>query len=549
VRSRAELRLAAWGSSAAALLAAAILLPELRYPLARDQGVFACVGETLLRGGAPYRDAWDIKPPAIYWTYALILSALGRSALAIHAADLATASAVAAGLYLLARRAAGLPGGLMAAGWYAALYLRGGFWSLGQAESFANLPLVLAALALIRPGGVRTMLIAGLAIGMAALYKVTLLLPGGAILAWGLWQRRREGWMRLAVAAVVGVTLPLAGARAWMGLTGCWSAYLELQSGFLRPYAALPPAGPHAGLAASTLAYARGMLLPLSLALGGAAAWVVDRARDRGAAGRDEVIPLCLLWTGAAYLAIAVQDKYFGYHWTTLLPPLAVLAGAGWARVVEGVAALRNCLTAPHPRSGCGAVRPLQDSSTSLTAFLAVAIVLTWSLVGRWPRYRDTARLALGRLDRSRYEASFGNRPGKGDFSPLADRWVAAYLREQTQPGEPVFIWGFEPLVYFLAHRWPPTRFLFNVPQILPGAPSDWREELVRSLSARPPVVFVVVRHDAVPWASGTARDSAAELDRFPELASFLRQRYRPETVIEDFTIYRWRGEEENPRL
>src|SRR5438552_3773650 len=51
-------------------LAATALLPELWFPLARDQGVFACVAGRILRGALPYRDAWDIKPPPIYLTYA-----------------------------------------------------------------------------------------------------------------------------------------------------------------------------------------------------------------------------------------------------------------------------------------------------------------------------------------------------------------------------------------------------------------------------------------------------------------------------------------------
>ena len=54
-------------------LAAARSLPNLSYPLGRDQATYAVVGRGLLRGARLYRDIWDVKPPAIFWTYAAIV--------------------------------------------------------------------------------------------------------------------------------------------------------------------------------------------------------------------------------------------------------------------------------------------------------------------------------------------------------------------------------------------------------------------------------------------------------------------------------------------
>src|SRR5262249_45424383 len=142
------------------------------------------------RGALPYRDVWDLKPPAVYWTYALILGALGKSPLAIHLADLLAASVVGAGLFTLARRPYGAGSALAAAAWYGALYFRGGFWGLGQAESYPSVALVLAALAAAKPSDpdprpqLSWWFAAGLAAGVAVLYKFTLLLPTLAILSW-----------------------------------------------------------------------------------------------------------------------------------------------------------------------------------------------------------------------------------------------------------------------------------------------------------------------------------------------------------------------------
>lgn len=54
-------------------LAAVLLrgLPDLRYPMGVDQAIYSIVGQGLLHGQLPYRDLWDIKPPGIYYIYAL----------------------------------------------------------------------------------------------------------------------------------------------------------------------------------------------------------------------------------------------------------------------------------------------------------------------------------------------------------------------------------------------------------------------------------------------------------------------------------------------
>jgi hypothetical protein len=48
----------------------AVRVPSLAQPAGADQGLYAYVGQRILAGELPYRDAWDQKPPAIHYTYA-----------------------------------------------------------------------------------------------------------------------------------------------------------------------------------------------------------------------------------------------------------------------------------------------------------------------------------------------------------------------------------------------------------------------------------------------------------------------------------------------
>jgi hypothetical protein len=50
----------------------AVRVPSLVQPMGADQALYAYIGERILHGDRPYVDAWDQKPPAIHYTYALL---------------------------------------------------------------------------------------------------------------------------------------------------------------------------------------------------------------------------------------------------------------------------------------------------------------------------------------------------------------------------------------------------------------------------------------------------------------------------------------------
>jgi len=54
------------------------VLPNITYPIGRDQASFLVIGESLLRGQRLYRDLWDIKPPGIFFLYAVLAKLFGH---------------------------------------------------------------------------------------------------------------------------------------------------------------------------------------------------------------------------------------------------------------------------------------------------------------------------------------------------------------------------------------------------------------------------------------------------------------------------------------
>lgn len=493
-----------------------LLLPSLLYPFGRDQAVFAYVGSVMARGGLPYRDAWDLKPPGIYLAYGLLASlSPNHGAGLMHllrVVDLVVVGGVGVLVAALARRCGTPEAGIAAAGWYACLYVQGGYWGLAQAEGWANL-WILGGIGLClansdRPGG-RRLFAVGFLGGIGAVFKFTTVLPLLPFVWLAVRQQPPRERLRGAATSTVGMALPLVGAAVWLAAAGILNAYVEIQRGFVAPYTQLSASTPlqhleHVGR--YTGRWLASIWLPGALAL--YACW----------GGRKAAPPRPLLaMLGGGLLAVWMQDKYFGYHWQTVLPAVALLAAFGSVHVCRRL-----------------------NFSASRTQGVCLLLIALWAGGSQGSYYRDATRVALGSLSYPEWLQRFG-RPAVGDNSFLADTWAADYVRQHTAHGDGVLVWGFEPSVYLLSDRRPPTRFFFNVPVTSPFVPVSWRLEFLRDVQAHPPELILTVRNDAVPWASGRTDDSERQLRAWAELNQWFTHNYELEQQVEDFTVYRIR--------
>ena len=124
------------------------------------------------------------------------------------------------------------------------------------------------------------------------------------------------------------------------------------------------------------------------------------------------------------------------------------------------------------------------------------------------------------------------------DYNLDADRQVALEVRSRTASEDAIFIWGFEPSIYFLAERPLASRFTYNVPQRTEWQRAQSRRELLRELSLNRPKLIVVQRRDVFGSVTGSALDSKDELPNFPELKLLIESQFRKVKEIEDFEIY-----------
>jgi 4-amino-4-deoxy-L-arabinose transferase-like glycosyltransferase len=505
-------------------------LPTLLYPLTRDQGAYSYMADLMMKGGVPYRDAWDLKPPAIYWLYLLAFQLFGRSEFAVRLFDVLYTLLSAASIYLLAnevfsdRRVAAL-----SAWTYAFCYcLLLHFYAVANPESF-----VVPFLALMAYGVVRSMrrhrhvpmLISGIAGGLSFWFKPTAGVVVLGMLAWALavmWRERRtmdEALRSLAVLAAGGllglvpVGLYLYG-RGLQELLELWRVYGT--GAYLGARGLALGEGPLAVLDV-IMGYARDWQLLVWLSLTGVVALCLERRRNP--AGLAVVVLLL-----ANIAVVFLQGKLFEYHWIPAFAPAAILSATSLTQIWDEWRSIASSR---------------EWGSTSMTAIFAVVVVaglLLWTGYDHLARYRRTAAYLCGRMTAEQYDAQFDI--GQ-DFSRTGTQRAAMYLRDHTRPNETAMVWGAEPLVNFLAERRSPTKYIFSY--MLAGQGRDpnveaRRLDLLRELQNAPPAYIVLVENDAHPL---TPYGSRAMLEEFASLRELLESGYSFEAQVEDYLFYR----------
>lgn len=485
-------------------------------PFGRDQGIYAYTAWAWLQGDMPYRDVYVFKPPATIWMHALALWSFGHSMVSIRVLDVLAGLALALGVGSLTRRWTGSePAAVLAGVASAFVGAEFDYWNTAQTDGWMILPIVAAMLVAERVRAQewpRVVLFgAGALVGLAALFKYTAL--AGAlpvlVIAW-------RGGLRHAVgdAARVGfgVALPFALTAAWLAQHGAIDGFLDSQAGLVPTY--VEKTGVARGLLDvpnrvvwSFTASAPRRFLGIGV-LAGLVAWVLP---GHGAPRRAPAVALLL----AGLASLVAQDKYFNYHMLVFVPVAAVGFGVGVERLLRAVGDRR-------PRW----VRPA-------AGLLTVVLLATSFFPARWV---DLVTLAAGPRtlqDQWRRPEYVHNAMSVPDALVVADE-----LRRMTSPDERVFVWGYDPIVNFLAERRTVSRFLYNYPFAVAWTDHRYDAELLGALRAAPPAVFVVGSQDATPHVTRNKADSAALFAAFPALRAFVAGRYGEPRAVERYTVY-----------
>ncbi len=501
-------------------LAAILLFPTIFWPFDYDQGTFAYGGSAILRGERPYIDFTDIKPPNIFYTYSVAFAIFGESVRAIRVFDYLNALLTIALLFLLALRLWKnehwrTPAAIMASFAFITQYYIFGHWDTAQAETY-SLPFLIAALLLVLSDRRSVLLrsaLAGLCIAITFYYKF----PNGLFLiliGTALWLKNRNDWPLIIKAkfsvfggfllgvglqslylATNGELIPLwhttfssTANYVATNYSGSFTIFQNIKTGF--------------GAVGAQLA---------GLAIGISVARVLMSKKMNRPQLTNTLLPI----VGAfiALILVQIQNKGYTYHYAVLLP---------WADLLIGSALVRGMspALARLPR-------------TYYIALLATASCLLF--VGSY-----MSSPALHQRSAELYRIFGHEQPANGY---ITGDTLSNYVIANTLPSDRIFIFGFQPYVYWKSGRRPATKDL-NTIHFKPSYvnPAD-RDELVRTLCGNPPALFLVETEDHYTSQGSTNDDSRTTIKlRYPELESLLAERYYPRDTIQHTIAYKLRN-------
>ena len=482
------------------LLLVAARVPSLAQPAGGDQSLYTYQAQRMLDGGVPYRDAWDQKPPAVFFIYAALWRIWPHESV-VAAADLAAAALTAWLLVILGRRWFGQPVGLIAAGLFLLLadpsiQRHGGLTVRAQCETFIALAVTAALVALTsRPRRSWRLMMAGVWLGVACWLKynaAVFALPVG--LATVLWTAEpapgstpdsRRRWADLATvgAGVVMVSLAMLAYFAAHGalddLRRATIDYNLQYSG--ETYGGI--SGPIGYLFAMPFERARVDLLWFLGLLG--ALVLATRLREHGAGW------MVLAWIAASAVSIAINGaRGLPQYFVQATPAFALAAAAGIALAWRAQGAWR-------------------------LAMAAVALVGLWRVgteatplwrprLGGVPQIAANLSLDLqaltGRVDRRQYLTRFGGTGDTGKFSAVAVDDLAARVRQSTTEADAILVFGFSGGgVLAKSSRVSASRFFWSRPVVVEfarGVPGYGSAGLLEDLRQRPPALVALQKRD-----------------------------------------------------
>ena len=524
----------------------AIRIPSLVQPAGADQALYAYVGQRILAGDVPYRDAWDQKPPAIHVTYAALI-ALWPHESVVAGADLVVAALTALSLIALGRRLSPYPGAGTAAAALFLLLANPAFGRLGgvrvraQCEVFIALAIAASLLSawkatMLRRGrearadsaGRGWLVTAGALVGIAALFKYNAVVYGIPVAALAL--RRADGTSRLelskdAGALIAGVIVPVGVMLSWMAGAGALKdlVYATIDYNLLYSGETYPSR-------AAMLLYL--MTFPIRQArldslwfLGGLGSAVLIamglwsfRRRETGAGGT--LLLVAPLWVAVACLAIAINgSRGLPQYFLQANAPLALAAGiaAAWC----------------WPR-----MRPLWRTLTAVLLAIAVLRIANFEKVADATAY-DLAHMR-GEISRRQYLSRFGRADSGDKYSAEAVADLASYLREHTRPTDRSLVFGFSPWSLVGSGRASASRFFWSRPVII-GFKADENgygvAGLIGELDRHQPPLIVLQERDWDPDGPNSADFFLTD----KQLATWLQERYESAGRLHNFQLWRRR--------
>lgn len=479
-----------------------------------DETVESIVANDIARGKIIYRDTITHRAPLQHFLLSILFRMTGGlNMTAVHAALAVFILYTAAMLYLTGKLIRGRLAGALA-GLVFVIMISNlpsfdtlAFHTEFVLAAFSSTAAYLLLRGVLNAGGPAWFLGSGVCLGLAFFAKQPGLLESGGLglplLLRALSKERRSFYLKAFCLLLAGFTTVCLCFASYFLLHGAfgdflyyfWTYNTDIYVGIL------PPGERFAAILKLFTSPILKVIAPfLTFCLAVYPVYFFLRYRSAGAFERFS-LTLLLSWLVFAFAATTISGRNFGHYYIEPLVP-ASLIGSLFILGILNAAAGRNAKTRP---AGIAA-------ACVLCAALCTGLFFPWRYEHKWIYKKREAELAE----------------------------VGHYIRENSAPGDTIFVWGFTPIVYLFSGRAPASRFnqtnfltglvpwvnyakrFDTTPQIVPGAWHLLMEDLEKNRPA-----FVA---DMSP--GNYAGYKKYPVENFPALDRFLEAHYSKDRLF-----------------
>lgn len=486
------------------IFTALIRFPYLNVPLERDEGGYAYIAWRMDQGELPYKDAYDNKPPLIYFIYLLIFKVFGYSAKAIHSFLLLWVVAEVLLIYKFCRQLFHKESiALLAAAIFAFLTSEPGvFGGTANTEIFMLLPLVGSYVFLLKAKeeqNPRWLFLCGVLNGVAFMIKpVAIYNFAGAIVYFSFLTFKKHEFNSLgkklchSIIGFMAVPILILIYFWWKGAATeliYWTFAYNLDY--------MSVGGPIMSREALSSFWRR-----FSFILkGDILFWVfclyafVLLLRKNA-----EAAVLLMAWLVMSFFGVASGKRFFPHYFIQIIPPLAVGAAWGmWYLISVQMKAIKD---------------------PGLRRSLIYSLVAGIIILPLKANYKYLFIYTPDQIPKLIYNVN--------PF--VAARQVASYLAAQTSPADTIAILGSEPEILYYAQRKSATKYLYFHHILWRKTSAEVlqkQKEAITEIANSNPQYLVAVNIDA---SVGKKRDTPDYL--FDKMRQIIKDRYSLEGFV-----------------
>ena len=451
-----------------------IRLSLLDFPLERDEGEYAYMGQLIRKAIPPYELGYNMKLPGTYYMYALIMWLFGETTNGIHAGLLLCNTITIVLIFVIARELVSEQVAVMASllyGWMAASASVLGF--AGHATHFVTLMAMAGTLSIqlaIKRTNALLFVLSGMLFSLSYIMKqhgVFFIVMGQAIIIWCNEKRDLKSILNASLWFIVGVVFCVLILHFAMYSFGVWERFWFWTVTYASNYGSqLSVPGALYKFLLGIWYVTRSFFLAWILSLVGAI--FLLKAKESTITAKKRLF--VIIFTIFSFLTVVPGFYFRPHYFITFLPAISILAAIGSRGLFTSIKRER-------------AITSLSYLSILVAIVVGIFIERNYFLFEKSPHA----------LSHSIYS--------KINAFPETQK-AAEFVKANTNIHDKVFVLGSEPQIYFFSDRLSATGYLYMFPFVENHPHSNqMQNEMIKEVESANPEMLVYV-HTAGSWSN-----------------------------------------------